>query len=394
LNKDITPAPEEAPVSQEVHQDQRLLLPEVWSSALASSETTLNARSNEIASNEIAFPEKMPNIRDSMKGITGQARPVESSREDDPTPVTMLPKPRLVETPLPEPVPDLPTVQPTPLRRESVFELMVKKELIETEPVKNWEKSLLEMDVDEGIVNILLSALPDHLSPVTGGAENGYEDLRRRAVQLMEPAYEPTQQARVLTFIGPAGVGKTTTLAKIATLLSMNDEKKLAMIAVQAYRLGASQQLQVYGDFLNLPVDVVMTPGELAQALEKHRDKDYILIDTAGRNASNSGLLLELKSFIKTVTEPQEVYLVLSLTTKNRDLHRTIHEFLRVGCTKMIFTKVDETETYGSLLNMVVTHGLPVAYLADGQGIPDFINEASPKSIADLLLREIRSSKF
>jgi len=192
-----------------------------------------------------------------------------------------------------------------------------------------------------------------------------------------------------MVFVGPAGMGKTTTLAKLATLKRLNEQKKVAMITVQNFRLCPSEQLRVYGDYLEIPMDTVMTPAELSRAVEKHRDKDCILIDTSGRSARNSGNLLELKSFINVIDEPKETFLVLSLATKNRDLHRTVREFLRVGCSKMIFTKLDETDTYGSLLNMVVAHGLPVAYVADGMDIPDCISEAGPRGIAELLLRKI-----
>jgi flagellar biosynthesis protein FlhF len=388
LNKQITPAVASAataPAEQEATGSQRLMLPEVWGSNAASNEHAPDG-----GARDLSPAEALLNAR--LNDLIPPAKPAESAPE-------ALPRPRLVESPAADPVAEVPEEKLPAVSQDSVFELLMKKEMTETETetetetgaetetVKNWRDSLLEMDVDEGIVNTLLSGIANNFGPESEGVDNGYQDIKRRAIQLMEPAYKPAENTKVLTFVGPAGVGKTTTLAKIATLLSMDEQKKLALIAVQAYRLGASEQLQVFGEFLNIPVDVVMTPEELSRALEKHSDKDYILIDTAGRNASNSGLLLELKSFIKTVTEPQEVYLVLSLTTKNRDLHRNIHEFLRVGCTKMIFTKVDETDTYGSLLNMVVTPGLPVAYLTDGQGIPDCINEAGPKSMADLLLR-------
>ena len=271
----------------------------------------------------------------------------------------------------------------------SLFGLMVKNELNLVVSEDNWRQLLLDVDVEEAVADLLLADFRTDLGEQAVSPDGAYISLRKKAIELMEPAYKNVGKARVLTFVGPNGVGKTTTLAKLATLLSFNEGKSVTLVAIQSYRLGPSEQLKEYAAILGVPVEIVMTPADLSQALEKHQDKDYILIDTAGRSARNSGQLLELKSFINAVREPQEVYLVLSITTKNRDLHRTVREYLRIGCTKLIFTKLDETDTFGSILNLVITHGLPAAYLSDGQVIPDCINEAGPRSISELLLRGI-----
>jgi len=276
--------------------------------------------------------------------------------------------------------------------RGNLFEMIVNKEIGASrgeDLVINWREALLKMDVDENIVDSLLSDLGSESSQPGAESENAYLHIKRQIIRLLEPAYIQAPKARVLTFVGPTGVGKTTTLAKLATKLSLDEQKKIALVAVQTYRLGAMEQLQVYGDFLGIPVEVVMTPAELGRVLENHADKDYILVDTAGRSARNNGQLLELKSFLNAVGEPQDIFLVLSLTTKNRDLNKIVYEFQRIKCSKIIFTKLDETETFGSVLNVVNNYGMPVAYLADGQGIPDCISEAKPRSIAELLFRGV-----
>jgi len=276
-----------------------------------------------------------------------------------------------------------------------LFEMMVSKQIeasLSRDPAFRWRRALLDMDLEENVVESLLSDLGGKLSRLEGGgaeSESIFLDIKKKAVHLLEPAYSMTEKARVLTFVGPTGVGKTTTLAKLATMFSINDHKKIALVAVHTYRLGAVEQLQAYGDFLGVPVEVVMTPAELARVLESHSDKDHIFIDTDGRSARNTGQVLELKSFLDVVEEPQDIFLVLSLTTKNRDLNRIAQEFLKIKYSKIIFTKLDETETLGSILNLVCTFGIPVAYLADGRGIPDGISEAGPKSIAKLLFRGV-----
>lgn len=273
-----------------------------------------------------------------------------------------------------------------------LFEMMVNKHVeagLHGDPVLRWRKTLLDLDVQENIVEHLLSALSSAQDSSSKTQQHIYINLLKQVVHLLEPAYRSRECPRVLTFVGPSGVGKTTTLAKLATRFSLYDHKKIALVAVYTYRIGAVEQLQAYGDFLGIPVEVVMTPAELAKVLESHCDKDYILIDTAGRSAQNAGQVLELKGFLDAVEEPQDVFLVLSSATKNRDLTKTAYEFRRIGYSKLIFTKVDETETHGSILNLVCALGAPVAYLADGQGIPDDISEAGPKKIAKLLFRGV-----
>ena len=270
-----------------------------------------------------------------------------------------------------------------------LFDTMVSNHLgadLFADSVHNWRKTLLDMDVQESIVERLLENerhLPD----------TDYHDLHRnlykQIADLLAPAYRTRESARVMTFIGPAGVGKTTTLAKLATRFSLNDHKKIALVTVNAYRIGAVEQLNAYGDFLGIPVDVVMTPAELAKVLESHSDKDYIFIDTVGRSAHNAGKLLELKAYLDAVEENQDIFLVLSSATKSKDLNKIVCEFQVTGYSKLIFTKIDETETFGPIINLICTLGLPVTYLANGQVVPDDIVEAGPKKVAKLLLRGV-----
>jgi flagellar biosynthesis protein FlhF len=273
--------------------------------------------------------------------------------------------------------------------KSCLFDTMVSKNVNASllgDPVLIWRKRLLDMDVQENVVERLLSYPGNEQYLTDTNYHDLYINLHKQIAHLLEPAYSSSEYARVLTFIGPTGVGKTSTLAKLATRFSLYHHKKVALVTIYTYRIGAVEQLQAYGAFLGIPVEVVMPPAELAKVLESHSDKDYIFIDTVGRSADNVEQLLELKGFLDVVRERQDIFLVLSLTTKNRDLNRIVSEFLRTGYTKLIFTKVDETETCGAILNLIFALGLPVAYLANGQGIPDDINEAGPKKIARLLL--------
>lgn len=275
---------------------------------------------------------------------------------------------------------------------KGLFDTMVNKQVevtLNTDPYLRWRKTLVDLEVQENIVEHLLCTLKSQLKPTGDRYQNLYFSLLKQVVSLMEPAYRSKENPRVLTFIGPSGVGKTTTLLKLATRFSLYEHKKIALVAVYTYRIGAVEQLKAYGDFLGIPVEVVMTPAELRKVLESYSDKDYIFIDTAGRSARNISQVLELKGFLDVVREPKDVFLVLNSATKSKDLTNIAHVYRKINFSKLIFTYVDETESLGSILNLVCATGVPVAYLADGQGIPDDINEADPKKIAQLLFRGV-----
>lgn len=257
------------------------------------------------------------------------------------------------------------------------------------DPGHGWRKTLLNMEIHESIVDCLLQDLGDEQKQSVYNYERFYFSLQKQVTSLMETAYHSKNCARVSAFIGPPGVGKTTTLVKLATKFSVYENKNIAIVAVCNYRMGVVDQLKAYGDFLNIPVEVAMTPAELVKALNNHTDKDLVLIDTFGRSARNAGEVLELKGFLDAPGEPLDIFLVLSVATKNRDLAKAAHEFRRVGYSKFIFTQIDETETHGSILNLVCASGAPVAYLSDGQRIPDDISEANPKKITKLLFKGV-----
>lgn len=275
---------------------------------------------------------------------------------------------------------------------KSLFETMADNVIAAGQnggPGSRWRKTLLDMDIGEDIVESLLSSACGSKSKPAANGQTAYFSLLKQVSKLLEPTYNGESRPRIYTFIGPPGGGKTTSLAKLATRFKVYENKKIALVGVSGYRIGGFDQLQAYGDFLDVPVEAAMTPADLVKALGSHGDKDYILIDTDGRSAWNAGQVLELKSFLNVFDEPHENYLVLNASSKNRDLLKTAGEFRRVGFTKFIFTRIDETETHGSILNLVLKTGAPVAYLANGQKIPDDISTANPKIIAKLLFRGV-----
>lgn len=251
---------------------------------------------------------------------------------------------------------------------------------------QQWLDILLDMDVQEGVAKALLEAA---LREIKDSVSDDMVQLAlvNKTSEILKSAYRREEDARFMTFVGQPGIGKTTTLAKLATKLQLLEKKKVALITIYTYRYGATDQLKIYGETINVPVEVVMTPAELRQAIEKHADKDHILIDTVGRSSKNTGQVLELKGFLEVIPGEQDIFLVLNASTKDRDMFRTIKDFRIAHFNKFIFTKTDETETLGSMLNVVSRTGLPITYYTNGQSVPDDLEKAHPKKLANLLFR-------
>ncbi len=192
---------------------------------------------------------------------------------------------------------------------------------------------------------------------------------------------------RIAALIGATGVGKTTTLAKIAARFVLEKNIKAALITADTYRISAVEQLKTYSDIIGLPLEIVYSPDELKVAIHKHRDKDLILIDTAGRSQHNDYQMKELQDFL--AVDPQiEKHLVMSATTKNRDAADILEKFSVCEPDRVIFTKTDETSSVGLILNLLAERDIALSFLANGQSVPDDIVPASPEKLADILLRE------
>ena len=176
----------------------------------------------------------------------------------------------------------------------------------------------------------------------------------------------------VVVFIGPTGVGKTTTIAKIAANYVLNHQKKIGFITADTYRIAAVEQLKTYADILDIPVAVVYSPDEMRDAVSQHSDKDVVLIDTAGRSHRNNSQLEELKTIVN-ISNADEVYLVLSATTSMRNCREILRNYDFLKEYKLIFTKLDEAPVAGIILNARYLTGKNLSYITTGQSVPDDI---------------------
>lgn len=254
----------------------------------------------------------------------------------------------------------------------------------ESDLLRKWQNILHQLEISHEVTNDLLADMAES----TGLCSNEKlikETVEERLIRIFETSLKTPLEKRVCAFVGPTGVGKTTTLAKLAANLALFEQKKIALLTIDTYRIGAVEQLKTYGEILDVPMEAVLTPQELAQALEKHRDKDYILVDTAGRPLTNTDQLQELQAFLSVLEDP-EIFLVLSCTAKNKDLVRIAEAFKLVNYTKLIFTKADETISLGSIVNIVRETSLPVAYITTGQNVPDDIEAGDPEKLVKLVL--------
>ena len=193
---------------------------------------------------------------------------------------------------------------------------------------------------------------------------------------------------RIVLFIGPTGVGKTTTIAKLAGKYCVEDKKKVALLTADTYRIAAAEQLRTYANILETPFRVIYTPEELQTAVKDYWDCDYIFIDTAGRSHQNADQLEKMKEMVGALKDPgnYHVFLVLSATTKYRDLQRIADCYGKIADYELIFTKLDETEAVGNLLNMKLYTGAPVAYVTCGQNVPDDMEVFNPQKTVKQIL--------
>ena len=191
--------------------------------------------------------------------------------------------------------------------------------------------------------------------------------------------------ARRIALVGPTGVGKTTTLAKIAAHLKLKRGLRVGIVAADTYRIAAVDQLRTYAEILDLPVEIASSPRDAARACESLRDVDVILIDTAGRSQNDHMKLSELKAFIASA-DPDETHLVLSATASMRTLAREAEAFGSVGVDRMILTKLDEAASFGALVTLVERLGKKLSFLTHGQEVPDHIEIARGRRLAALVL--------
>ncbi|WP_286846250.1 MULTISPECIES: flagellar biosynthesis protein FlhF [Aminobacterium] len=209
------------------------------------------------------------------------------------------------------------------------------------------------------------------------------------AAQIQTAATTPVEAigGQRVMFIGPTGVGKTTTIAKIAAIHALWEHKKVLLLTSDTYRIAAVEQLRTYAKILGVPIEVIFDAEDIEGILHKYKTADLILLDTAGRSQKDTERFEELQKLYK-VFQPDALHLVLASNMKNEDMRDVVS---RMGClplSHILFTKLDETTNYGCLLNILLTNNIPVSFLATGQNVPNDIEVANSRKMIDLFLGE------
>jgi flagellar biosynthesis protein FlhF len=250
---------------------------------------------------------------------------------------------------------------------------------------------LIDAELSEDLARDLISELRERAAEA--GADptdtNHMRQLLRRMVQQQIPVSGPIRvtpgRRRIVALVGPTGVGKTTTIAKLAANFHLRDRHRVGLITVDTYRIAAVEQLRTYADIIDLPMEVVSTPREMRQAVQRLADLDLLLLDTAGRSPRDEVRIQELKSLLAEA-QADEVHLVMSSVASLPSLTKTAERFARVGISALLMTKLDEATGLGSLLPLLSECRLPLSYLTHGQNVPDDITAAEPARLAQCIL--------
>lgn len=207
-------------------------------------------------------------------------------------------------------------------------------------------------------------------------------------LQKVEGIKVPEKGRKIVAFFGPTGVGKTTTIAKLAAKFAIQEGYQVALVTADTYRISAVEQLKTYSDIMGIPLHVVYTADELKEVLDSNQDKRLILIDTAGRSPHNNDQLDELKNLLQ-IDDDVEKYLVLSATTKYKDALDIVKNFSVCVPHKVIFTKIDETRNIGTVVNLLYQFPMSLSYVTNGQNVPDDIELVDPNKLTQLILRDL-----
>ena len=249
---------------------------------------------------------------------------------------------------------------------------------------------MIENEIDEKYVNQLMEEIEKVHKPnmpFDYALANTYQKMILKFGKPSE--ITPAQKGpKVVFFVGPTGVGKTTKIAKIASKFSVEDKKKVALLTADTYRIAAAEQLRTYANILEVPFRVIYTMEELENSLKDFREFDYVFVDTAGHSHQNQAQKEAMSALVHCVDGlvEKEVFLVLSATTKYRDLLSIADSYKEMADYKLIFTKLDETTAFGNLLNLKLYTGASLSYVTCGQNVPDDIEKFNPQKTVKQLL--------
>jgi len=257
--------------------------------------------------------------------------------------------------------------------------------------VQQFYDQLLEEDVEEDYAWDICDRVNEILMSRNGSS------VKEAALAVMEACFGksfpiPTAQdkRRIVLFVGATGIGKTTTLAKLAAIYTLKYKKKVGLITTDTYRIAAAEQLRIYADLLKIPLRVIYSPEEIHGPLSEYENRDLILIDTSGKNSKDIGHQRDIKQLIRE-SKADDVFLVISATTSYKSCKAIWDAYRELENYQLILTKLDESESLGNLLNTRLLFDKPIAYITNGQGVPDDIAVGDSKQLAEMIWTKIQT---
>ncbi|GAB1529130.1 MULTISPECIES: flagellar biosynthesis protein FlhF [Brevibacillus] len=275
-----------------------------------------------------------------------------------------------------------------------MFQKLLVHDLSEQLPpaVQSIRAQLLKQEVTEELTAEIIRKIMEKSQPGEKWTEEeAFTVCRTIITSMIEPytASSPRlgKNVRYAFFFGPTGVGKTTTIAKLAANSMLKEKRKIGFITADTYRMAAVEQLKTYANILNVPLEVVFSPREMAAAMERLSDCDLIFVDTAGRNFRNDEYVEGIRELLEHGKDSVN-YLVLSLSSKFNDMKAIVQNFAEVQVKQVIFTKADETSSFGTMLNVCQEMNLQLSYVTTGQNVPDDIVVATPELVSTMIMGE------
>jgi flagellar biosynthesis protein FlhF len=342
-------------------------------------------------------------IRRTYQAARSQFQPVSADRDTVDMPL------RDNGLPAPEQSPNVVAVAPAPASADSTQvtqELAAVRQLVEQvakeqklarvaqtgpdvpDPLVEYYAKLIEQEVTEDLAQELMLKLnrPDQ------DQELGRDALLEVLTEALPTCDQPQDadrpsdgRPRIIALVGPTGVGKTTTVAKLAATFKLKQNKSVGLITADTYRIAAVEQLRTYAGIIGLPLEVVTGPDALGGAMARLSHCDIVLVDTAGRSQRDGNRLDELKSLLQAI-DPHETHLVLSSTASCKVLDQVVQRFAQIDVDRLIFTKLDEAVTCGAILNITKRLNKPLSYFTTGQEVPHQIEPGQPRRLAEMLL--------
>lgn len=253
-------------------------------------------------------------------------------------------------------------------------------------------KQMRQSEVEDEQIDAIMKEIDESL-PKDAALDQILAAMYQKIILMLGQPYtldqkqENKKETKYVFFLGSTGVGKTTTIAKIASKLKLEKNKKVILATADTYRIAAVEQLKTYANILSVPLKVIYTPEELGEMKEEMEDYDICLIDTAGCSHRNKEQLKDIQKLLEQIPiTSREVYLVLNAATKYRDLKEIADVYKELTDYSIIFTKLDETSSAGVMLNMRLYTKRPLSYVTWGQNVPDDIGKVDAQKIAKKLL--------